>query len=404
MPATFTEHERNHVSQRARRAVIVGVADAPLHQGKLTTPATPLGGQATVATQALGDAGLTVRDVDGLLTAGGWGIPGTGQFQTSSLAEYLGIDPRYSDGTNVGGSAFEVHLGHAVTAIETGRCDVALISYGSTQRSGARTLGSWAQPVFNGQYDFTFGLPAPAGGYALAAMRYLAETGATSEQLAEVAVAARAWSALNPAATKRDPITVADVLDSPLICDPLHALDCCLVTDGIGAVVVTTAERARDLERRPIEILGFAEAQSHWVISQMPDLTTTGAARTGPAALAQAGITLDDIDLLQIYDSFTITVLLTLESLGICKRGEAAQFIAEGHTRPGGRLPMNTSGGGLAAAHPGMYGIFLIVEACRQLWNECGERQVPGARTALVHGTGGQLSSNATSILSTEKP
>jgi acetyl-CoA acetyltransferase len=235
-------------------------------------------------------------------------------------------------------------------------------------------------------------------------MRYMAETGVDSEQLAEVAVAARAWAALNPAATKRDPITVADVLGSPLVSDPLHVLDCCLVTDGAGAVVLTTAERARDLPRQPVEILGWAEAQSHWTISQMPDLVSTGAARTGKAALEQAGLTLDDMDLLQIYDSFTITVLLTLEALGICKRGESGAFVAEGHTRPGGRLPMNTSGGGLAAAHPGMYGIFLIIEACRQLWKECGERQILNARTALVHGTGGQLSSSATCILSTERP
>jgi acetyl-CoA acetyltransferase len=391
------------MSASGRRAVIVGVADAPLRKGVLATPATPVGVQAVTASAALAEAGLALGDVDGLFTAGTWGVPGSGQFQTVALAEYLGIDPLCADGTNVGGAAFEVLLGHAVTAIEAGRCYVALISYGSTQRSGTATRG-WALPAFGGQYDLPFGLPAPIGGYALAAMRYLAETGATSEQLAEVAVAARAWAALNPAATKRDPITVADVLDSALICDPLHVLDCCLVTDGAGAVVVTTAERARDLARAPVEILGWAEAQSHWNISQMPDLVTTGAARTGKAALSQAGVTLADIDLLQVYDSFTITVLLTLEGLGVCQRGEAGAFVAEGHTRPGGSLPMNTSGGGLAAAHPGMYGIFLIIEACRQLWNECGERQVPGARTALVHGTGGQLSSSATCILSTERP
>jgi acetyl-CoA acetyltransferase len=392
------------VSGKARRAVIVGVADAPLRDGKLATAATPLGAQAMVAAEALNDVGLSMRDVDGLFTTGGWGIPGTGQFQTASLAEYLGIDPRFADGTNVGGASFEVYLGHALTAIEAGRCDVALISYGSTQRSGARTLGSWSLPTFNGQYDVPFGLPAPIGGYALAATRYLHETGGTSEQLAEVAVAAREWAALNPAATKREPITAQDVLESPLVCDPLHTLDCCLVTDGAGAVVVTTAERARDLARPPVEIRGWAESQTHWSISQMPDLLSTGATRTGPAALAEAGMTLGDIDLLQIYDSFTITVLLTLESLGVCKRGEAGAFIADGHTRPGGSLPMNTSGGGLAAAHPGMYGIFLIIEACRQLWNECGQRQVPHARTALVHGTGGQFSSSATCVLSMEHP
>jgi acetyl-CoA acetyltransferase len=382
-----------------RRAAVVAVADAELQDGVLAVPATPLGAQARVARAALADAGLDVSDVDGLFTAGTWGVPGPGQFQTAALAEYLGINPRYADGTNIGGSAFEAHLGHAVTAIEAGRCDVALISYGSTQRSGPRTLGNFALPVYANQYETPTGLPLPVGAYALAASRYLALSGASRADLASPAVAARHWAALNPQATRREPITVADVVASRPVCDPLHVLDCCLVTDGVGAVVVTTADRAAHLRRDPVRVLGWAEAQSHWTISQMPDLDVTGAARTVPAALKSAGLTFDDIDMLQVYDSFTITVLLTLESMGLCKRGESGEFIADGHTRPGGSLPMNTSGGGLACAHPGMYGIFLIIEACRQLWGECGDRQVKGARTALVHGTGGHLSSSATGVL-----
>jgi acetyl-CoA acetyltransferase len=382
-----------------RRAAVVAVADAALQDGVLAVPATPLGAQARVARAALADAGLDVSDVDGLFTAGTWGVPGPGQFQTAALAEYLGINPRYADGTNIGGSAFEAHLGHAVTAIEAGRCDVVLISYGSTQRSGPRTLGNFSLPVYANQYETPTGLPMPVGAYALAASRYLALSGASRADLASPAVAARHWAALNPEATKREPITVADVVASRPVCDPLHVLDCCLVTDGVGAVVVTNVDRAAHLRREPVRVLGWAEAQSHWTISQMPDLDVTGAARTVPAALKSAGLTFDDIDMLQVYDSFTITVLLTLESMGLCKRGEAGKFIADGHTRPGGSLPMNTSGGGLACAHPGMYGIFLIIEACRQLWHECGDRQVEGARTALVHGTGGHLSSSATCIL-----
>jgi acetyl-CoA acetyltransferase len=210
----------------------------------LATPSTPLGAQARAASSALADAGLGVADVDGLFTAGSWGIPGPGQFPTATLAEYLGINPRYADGTNIGGAAFEAHLGHAVTAIEAGRCEVVLISYGSTQRSGPRTLGNFASPVYASQYEAPTGLPLPVGGYALAASRYLALSGASCADLASVAVVARHWAALNPQATKRELITVEDVLASPLVCEPLHVLDCCLVTDGAGAVVVTTAERA----------------------------------------------------------------------------------------------------------------------------------------------------------------
>lgn len=384
-----------------REAVIVGVADAALRDGMLAQPMTPLQVQAKVAAAAVADAKLSLRDVDGLLTAGQWGVPGVGQLPTISVGEYLGIVPRFCDGTNIGGAAFESHVGHATMAIERGMCEVALITYGSTQKSArSRTLGG-RPPALTMQYETPWGLPTPVGGYAMAAMRHMHEFGTTSEQLAEVAVAARAWAGLNPGATHRQPLSVSDVLASPMISDPLHLLDSCLVTDGGGAIVMTTAEHARALGVQPIHVRGFGEAHTHWSIANMPDLAWhTAAERSGRDALRMAGVGLNAIDLVEIYDSFTITVLMTLEALGFCDRGESGRFVAESRIAPGGSFPMNTNGGGLSYAHPGMYGIFLLIEAVRQLRHECGERQVAGASTALVHGTGGTLSSSATCILS----
>ena len=384
-----------------REAVIVGVADAALRDGMLAQPMTPLQVQAKVAAAAVADAKLSLRDVDGLLTAGQWGVPGVGQLPTISVGEYLGIVPRFCDGTNIGGAAFESHVGHATMAIERGMCEVALITYGSTQKSArSRTLGG-RPPALTMQYETPWGLPTPVGGYAMAAMRHMHEFGTTSEQLAEVAVAARAWAGLNAAATHREPLSVSDVLASPMISDPLHLLDSCLVTDGAGAIVMTTAEHARALGVQPIHVRGFGEAHTHWSIANMPDLAWhTAAERSGRDALRMAGVGLNAIDLVELYDSFTITVLMTLEALGFCGRGESGGFVAESRIAPGGSFPMNTNGGGLSYAHPGMYGIFLLIEAVRQLRHECGERQVAGASTALVHGTGGTLSSSATCILS----
>lgn len=380
--------------------VIVGVADAPLADGVLANGGNVLSVQAETAKAALAQAGLRLRDVDGLLTAGTWGVPGPGSLPTLSLGEYLGIRPRFTDSTNIGGSSFEAHVAHAAIAIEQGYCDVALITYGSTQRSErSRTLAGRA-PLLTMQYETPYGLLAPVGSYALAAMRHMHDYGTTGEQLAQIAVAARAWAALNPAATKCTPITVDDVLASPMISDPLHLLDCCLITDGGGALVMTRAEHARDLPARPIHVRGYAESHTHWTVASMPDLTLTTAADTGPRAMAMAGVRHDDIDVVEIYDSFTITVLLTLEALGFCGRGESGAFVSGARVLPGGEFPMNTNGGGLAYAHPGMYGIFLIIEAVRQLRGEAGVRQVPGARVALVNGTGGTLSSTATCILS----
>jgi acetyl-CoA acetyltransferase len=223
--------------------------------------------------------------------------------------------------------------------------------------------------------------------------------GTTAEQLAEVAVATRAWAALNPKAYFRDPITVADVLASPMISSPLHLLDCCLVTDGGGAVVVTSEAVAASTRKPPVWVLGHGEAHTHLAIASMPDLTVTPAALSGPVAMGMAGVGHAELDVVELYDSFTITVIETLESLGFCGPGEGGPFVAGQRTAPGGDFPLNTNGGGLSYCHPGMYGIFLLIEATRQLRGERGEAQVPGARLALVNGTGGVLSSCATVVL-----
>ena len=385
------------------RACIVGIVDTPLENGRVPGGATVMQIQARAARDALADAGLEWKDVDGLLVAGSWGLPRPGGMSALAMAEYLNLQPCYLDNTNAGGSSFEMHVGHAAMALAAGACDVALILYGSDQRSGGgRSLGgrpNW----FDLQFETPWGMPAPVGAYALAARRHMHEFGTTAEQLAEVAVAARQWARLNPDAMMREPMSVADVLASPMIADPLHLFDCCLVTDGGGAIVMTTAERARDLAKRPIAIRGFGECATHLSIPEMPELARlTCAERSGAEAYRKAGLGPGDIDVVEIYDSFSITVLLSLEALGFCAPGEAGSFVAGQRTAPGRDFPMNTNGGGLSYAHPGMYGIFLLIEAVRQLCGECGERQVAHAELALVHGTGGTLSSGATVILSRE--
>lgn len=382
-----------------RSPVIVGAADYPIADGVVPPGVSPLQVQAVAAREALAQAGLTFQDVDGLLSAGAWSPTGAGQHITFTLGEYLGVRPRYVDSTNIGGASFEAHLAHASMAIEAGYCDVALITYGSTQRSArSRGLGGRA-PELNMQFETPFGMLSPLGGYALAAARYAHQYGDIRDALSDIAVASRRWASTNPRATKREEITPDDVTASPLVSDPLRRLDCCLVTDGGGAVVVTAAGHARNGGRRPIRVAGYAEGQTHWTMTSMPDVTVTAAAETGPRALAMAGRRPEDMDVVQIYDSFTITVLLTLEALGFCGPGEAPDFIASHDLGPGGDWPLNTSGGGLSYLHPGMFGIFLITEACRQLWGEPLGAQVPDARVGLISGTGGTLSSTATCVL-----
>jgi acetyl-CoA acetyltransferase len=375
-------------------AAIVGVADAASPTGELDMWGRSL--EVAMVLEALADAGLTLADVDGVCHAD----------NSMALAEHLGIHPRFTDSTMTGGSSYEVHVEHAASAIAAGLCDVVVGVYAATPRSdrkAGRSRNFRTQPESSqAEWEWPYGLRMPMGPYAMAATRHMAVYGTTPEQLAQIAVSTRQWAAMNPRARYREPLTVDDVLSSPLQCSPLHLLDCCLVTDGAGAFVMTSAERARDLARPAAYVLGAATAHDHLMISQMPDLTVTPGAVCGPRAFAQAGAKPGDVDLLMGYDSFTITALLHLEDLGFCAKGEGGPFVADGHTAPGGSLPMNTNGGGLSYTHPGMYGMFLIVEAVRQLRGECGERQVPGVEMAVAHGSGMVLSCMSTLVLGTE--
>ncbi len=375
-----------------RPAYIAGVAETPLGE---VWDHSELSMAAVAAHEALAEAGMTFADVDALFTNY------MGEEGTVQLGEYLGIMPHYADSTDLGGAAFEAFVHHAVAAIHAGRCEVALIAYASrqrTRRSRKMTRESDTSSL-GAQFELSYGLPGPLGHYAMIAARHMYQYGTTSEQLAEIAVAARAWAAMNPKAWSRDPITVEDVISSRLICDPLHRLDVCLVTDGGGAAVVTTAERARDAAKRAVRVLGVGESQTHWSIAQMPDLTVTAGAVSGRDAFGMAGIKPSDVDVLEPYDSFTITVLLALEDLGFCAKGEGGAFVEGGRLAPGGALPALTSGGGLSYNHPGAFGLLLLVEAVRQLRGEAGDRQVPGAGIAVAHGVGGLMSTASTVVL-----
>lgn len=375
------------------RIAIVGVAESDYGRVPSMTE-MELHAQATW--RALAESGLHKNDIDAVFCSSHTqGMP------TVMLCEYLQIFPRYSDSTSIGGSSFEAHLNHAVAAIRAGKCEVALITYASTQLSSrGRMIGTGSRPatIPEATYEVPYGNTL-VGAYAMAARRHMHQYGTTSEQLAEIAVVTRQHASLNPLAMYREPITVEDVLNSRMIAEPLHLLDCCVVSDGGGAVLVTTEERARDLKQTPVFVLGSSESHTHAHISQMPDLTVTAGAMTAPRAFAEAGVSPGDIDMAMIYDSFTITVLLLLEDLGFCKKGEGGAFVQNGRIALGGQLPINTDGGGLSSNHPGMRGIFLIIEATRQLRGQCGPRQVEGARLAVAHGSGGLLSSQATTIL-----
>ena len=385
--------ERLH-AQRGRIA-IVGAAESD-EVGKLPDKSA-LMLHAEAARNALADAGLSVKDVDAVLS--------TGRQTANDVPEYLGIRPRYLDNTQMGGCSFIAHLQHALGVIEAGVAEVVLITHGE---SGASRVGMgggdrFAPDTPPGQYEMPYGIGGPATRSALAATRHMHEFGTTREQIAEVAVATRKWASLNPRAMMRDPITVADVLASKPIAWPMNLLDCCLVTDGGGALVVTSAARAKDLRSKPVFVLGTGEATCHSIISQMPRFHAWDAAiLAGERAWEMSGARPADVDLAMLYDAFTIVPILALEALGFCKPGEGGSFVADGRTAPGGALPMNTNGGGLSYTHTGMYGMFLLVEAVRQLRGQCGARQVPGAKTAVCHGTGGILAASATAVLSTE--
>ena len=368
---------------------IVGAAESDL--GAVAALMSPIDLMAQGIHRALEDAGLTLQDVDGVFCA-------TTQARTSamSLIEYLGLPDAYTDSTIVGGSSFEIHMAHAHAALEAGLCDVAVIAYGSTQRTVGRRAASVRE--YN-PYETPFRPFLPATAYALAASRHMHDFGTTREQLAEVAVAAREWALLNPAAWEKKPLTIADVLNARPVSDPFTVRDCCLVTDGGGAIVMTRIDRARGMAKLPVPVLGWGQCITHATISSMPDLTHTGAIQSGAAAYAMAGMTPADIDVLALYDAFTINTILFLEDLGFCPKGEGGRFVENGRIGPTGDVAVNTNGGGLSYCHPGMYGLFLLIEAVRQLRIECGPRQVAGAEAALVHGNGGVLSAQATVIL-----
>lgn len=370
---------------------IVGVAESDLGQCPPGTTPVDLMSQAT--RRALDDCGLALKDVDGVFTA-------TTQmpFGAINLCDYLGINPRYVDGTNLGGSSFISHVGHAMAAINAGLCEVALIAYGSNQRSLGRGM---AAPQEISPYDAPYRPRFPLNAYALAAARHMHEFGTTREQLAEVAVAARRWALMNPKAWEKEPLAMEDVLRSPVVSSPLTVHDCCLVTDGGGAAILTSAKRARacDLKKEPVYVLGQGDSITHRHIAGMPDLTTTGATESGLRAYQMAGLGPKDVDVVELYDAFTICTILFLEDLGFCAKGQGGAFVAGGRIAPGGALPVNTNGGGLSYCHPGMYGLLLLVEAVRQLRGECGERQVIGCEVALAHGNGGVLSSESTVLL-----
>ncbi|AJR23280.1 MULTISPECIES: thiolase [Sphingobium] len=348
---------------------------------------------AKAALLALADAGIALSEVDALYTSAPYEALGG-----MELAEYLGLTPKVTDCNRTGGSAFEVYVQQAALALEAGLIDCALIAYGSNPASNPPPgVGMTRQSPWEAPYKPL----APLSSYALAASRHMHLYGTTREQLAEVAVAARQWAQLNPEAAVRDPLSIEDVLKARMVSDPLTVRDCCLFNDGATAVVMVRADRAKDCARAPVHVLGAAHAVTHREISSMPDLTVTGAAISGPQAFAQAGVKPADMDVAMLYDAFTITPILFLEDLGFCPKGEGGRFVSGGHVAPGGGLALNTNGGGLSCVHPGMYGLFLLVEATRQLRGECGERQVKNARLAVAHGNGGVLSSEATVVLGT---
>jgi acetyl-CoA acetyltransferase len=371
---------------------VVGAAESDL--GQVAPNTSPLDLMAQGTMRALEDCGLKLSDVDALFVAATQVRMGP-----MALAEYLHIKPRYFDGTQIGGSSFMSHVAHAHAAIQLGLCEVAVIAYGSTQRSVSRAAAS---PREHNPYESPYRPILPISAYAMAAARHMHQYGTTREHLAEVAVAARKWALLNPKAWEKEPLTIEQALSARMVSHPFTVRDCCLVVDGGGAIVLTSAARARSLRKKPVYVLGVGEALSHANISSMPDFTVTAAAESGPKAFKMAGLKPADVNMLSLYDAFTITPILFLEDLGFCPKGEGGRFVANGAIAPGGRLAVNTSGGGLSYCHPGMYGLLVMIEAIRQVRGECGERQVKGCEVALAHGNGGVLSSQCTVIFGSQ--
>ncbi|MGM4895897.1 acetyl-CoA acetyltransferase [Tardiphaga sp. 839_C3_N1_4] len=339
--------------------------------------------------RAVADAGLQLKDIDGICGGTLYHM-----FPTLSMGEYLGIRPKWACSDMTGGSSFLSHLLQATMAIEAGLCTTVLIAYGSNLK-GAGTFGIHELPTF----EKVYGLMSPLPGYAMCAARHMYEYGTTRAQMAEVAVAARQWAQLHPDATMKAPLTIDEVLASPLVADPLSRLDCCLMSDGGAAVIVTSPDRAKALKHKPVYFLGGAGASWSREVSQIPDFCTTPTAECAPRAFEMAGITTADVDVLQLYDAFTINVIMFLEDMRFCKKGEGGAFVSGGRIAPGGALPVNTNGGGLSFAHPGMYGLFTLIEATEQLRGNAGARQIADAEIAIAHGNGCTFSHEFTAVL-----
>lgn len=376
-----------------RRVAIVGAALSDC--GRVDTK-SPFELHYQAASRAIADAGLTKADIDG------FGSNGTGLLAPVEIAEYLGLRPTWADGTGVGGSTWEFMAEHATAAISEGHADVVVLVYGSTARADLKARRRSANLSFGTrgpvQFDAPFGHTLISK-YAMAARRHIHEYGTTIEQLAEISVSTRYNASLNPLAFYRDPITIDDVQNAKMIADPLTKLHCCIRSDGGGAVVLASEDRAKDLAKKPVWVMGTGETTSHTTMSQWEDFTVSPAVRSGKLAFERAGVSPADIDTCQIYDAFTPMVLLSLEALGFCGKGEAGAFVEDGKLRVGGALPTNTDGGGLSSCHPGMRGMFLLVEAVKQLRAEADGRQVENAELACVNGTGGWFSSASTIIL-----
>ncbi len=376
------------------KAFIVGAYEHPERQiPDKTIPQI----HADIAVGALKDAGLSLQDVDGFFSdAMGLGMG------VVSMAEYLGLKLSYMDSTESGGSSYLCHVGHAASAIAEGKCKVALVSLAGKGRGGPTRYSEAPELGFEAPYG-----PVTVAWYALAARRHMYEFGTTSEQLAEIKVAASKHAQYNPNAFLKKVVSIEEVVNSPLVADPLHRLDSCVITDGGGAVVLVSPEIARDLPRRKVKILGHGESPKHTNNGRI-DLTYTGARWSGPRAFEEAGVTPADIKYASIYDSFTITVLLQIEDLGFCEKGKGGQFVSDGALlSPNGKLPWNTDGGGLCNNHPANRGgMTKILETVRQLRGEAApELQVPNCDIGLAHGTGGSIGSrmgSATLILGQE--
>jgi acetyl-CoA acetyltransferase len=378
---------------RQKAVAVVGAAETT--ELGVIKDLSQIGLHADAALNAMKDCGLKPTDIDGVATAGETPV---------QIAHYLGITPKWVDGTAVGGCSFMIHVRHAAAAIEAGLCKTVLITHGE---SGKSQIGRPPRPVpadsLNGQFEQPFGPMGPPSLFPIPVLRYMKTYGVTHEQLAMVAVVQREWAAKNPRATFKDPITVDDVLNSRMIAYPFRILQCCLVTDGGGALILTSAERAKDFPTKPVHILGTGESVETPMVSQMADFTSSRAfSVAGPTAFKEAGISHKEVDHLMIYDAFAHLPLYGLGDLGFMPHEETGKFIADGHTRPGGKLPLNTNGGGLSYMHSGMYGMYALQESVRQM-RGIAPAQVPNAKISVCHGVGGMFAASGTIIFTNQR-